>query len=469
MPPNDPLDSELVPSALRDALRHSPDNAPLLEHVAESVLKLGGFTEAEALFKRALALTPQSLTAQLGLANAFFQGGKTSAALVIAESLTAQPDAPARALLLHARLSLRAGEPRYAARLYQRALAADPRATDPRLAEELVGYLPDTGSATSPAPTSTYPNANSSAPDERNRLPDRDLPPEIEAEVERPTVAFKDVGGMDAVKEEISMKIILPLTSPDLFKAYGKKGGGGILLYGPPGCGKTFLARATAGEVNATFMAIGISEVLDMWLGQSEKNLHALFEQARASRPCVLFFDEVDALGANRTHMLRSAGRNLINQFLSELDGVTDSNEDVLVLAATNAPWHLDAAFRRPGRFDRILFVPPPDTIARAAILRLQLRGKPVADVDVDAIAAKTPEFSGADLKAIVEVAVEAKLREAMKSGKIQPLTTRDLLAAAKSQKASTRDWFETARNHALYSNQSGLYDDILTYLKIKK
>ena len=155
MPPNDPLDSELVPSALRDALRHSPDNAPLLEHVAESVLKLGGFTEAEALFKRALALTPQSLTAQLGLANAFFQGGKTSAALVIAESLTAQPDAPARALLLHARLSLRAGEPRYAARLYQRALAADPRATDPRLAEELVGYLLDTGSATSPPPTST--------------------------------------------------------------------------------------------------------------------------------------------------------------------------------------------------------------------------------------------------------------------------------------------------------------------------
>ncbi len=482
MPPDDPLDSELVPAALRDALRHSPDNAPLLEHVAETVLKLGGFTEAESLFKRALAITPHSLNAKLGLATAFFHGGKTSAALVIVESLTGPADAPARALLLHARLSLRAGEPRFAARLYQRALAADPRATDPRLAEELAPFLGATPAPHPPAsaaqPFATESDApafdaadevDDEADDERDPLPAGDLPPDPEAEVERPTIAFKDVGGMDAVKEEVRMKIILPLTSPDLFKAYGKKAGGGILLYGPPGCGKTYLARATAGEVNASFMAIGISDVLDMWIGQSEKNLHAIFEQARAHRPCVLFFDEVDALGANRTHMLRSGGRHLINQFLSELDGVTDSNDDVLILAATNAPWHLDSAFRRPGRFDRILFVPPPDTPARAAILRLQLRGKPIDDVDFDAVAKKTPEFSGADLKAVVETAVEAKLREAMKSGKIQPLATRDLLAAAKTHKASTRDWFETARNHALYSNQSGLYDDILTYLNIKK
>jgi SpoVK/Ycf46/Vps4 family AAA+-type ATPase len=274
---------------------------------------------------------------------------------------------------------------------------------------------------------------------------------------------------MDAVKEEVRMKIILPLQQPELFKAYGKKIGGGILMYGPPGCGKTFLARATAGEVKAGFLAVGISDVLDMWIGQSEKNLHAVFEQARAHRPCVLFFDEVDALGANRTDMLKSAGRQIINQFLSELDGVAASNEGVLILAATNAPWHLDPAFRRPGRFDRILFVPPPDQNARAAILRLQLKGKPVGDVDFEALARKTDGFSGADLKAVIDVAVEARLRDAMKAGLLQPVSGRDLLDAIKQHKPTVRDWFQTARNHALYANQSGLYDDILAYMKITK
>jgi transitional endoplasmic reticulum ATPase len=265
------------------------------------------------------------------------------------------------------------------------------------------------------------------------------------------------------------MKIILPLQQPALFRAYGKKIGGGILMYGPPGCGKTFLARATAGEVKASFLAVGISDVLDMWIGQSEKNLHAIFEQARGHRPCVLFFDEVDALGANRTDMLKSGGRQMINQFLAELDGVGSSNEGVLILAATNAPWHLDPAFRRPGRFDRILFVPPPDQAARATILRLLLKGKPVSEIDFDALAAKADGFSGADLKAVVDLAVEEKLRDAMRSGNVRPVGTKDVLAAIKLHKPTVKDWFQTARNHALYANQSGLYDDILAYLKLSK
>jgi SpoVK/Ycf46/Vps4 family AAA+-type ATPase len=263
------------------------------------------------------------------------------------------------------------------------------------------------------------------------------------------------------------MKIIHPLTHPDLYRAYGKKIGGGILLYGPPGCGKTYLARATAGEIHAGFLAVGLNDVLDMWIGNSERNLHAIFENARDHCPCVLFFDEVDALGAARTDMRHSASRHLINQFLSELDGVKTTNEGVLILAATNAPWHLDSAFRRPGRFDRILFVPPPDPAARAAILRLHLRAKPVEDIDYDVLARKTDGFSGADLKAIVDVAVEAKLREALRAGHRQPLATRDLLAALASLRPTTREWFATARNYALYSNQGGIYDDILKFLKL--
>ena len=485
---SDALDSPLVPPALREALRLSPDNAPLLLHVAEIVLRSGGFGEAEVLFKRALAVEPSSLPARLGLAAAFFQQGKHGAAHVIVEDLVKIAAPAPRALLLHARLALHAGEPRLAAQQYQRARAGDASLVDRDLESELALHLPKRPAPQSPTPRPdaapeaeppayfTPPEDNSDAatgPDEdieAERLPAGDLPTgTVNEEPEHPALTFADVGGMERVKDEVRMKIILPLQQPELFKAYGKKIGGGILMYGPPGCGKTFLARATAGEVKAGFLAVGISDVLDMWIGQSEKNLHAVFEQARGHRPCVLFFDEVDALGANRTDMLKSAGRQIINQFLSELDGVAASNEGVLILAATNAPWHLDPAFRRPGRFDRILFVPPPDESARAAILRLLLKGKPVGAIDFEALARKTDGFSGADLKAVIDVAVEARLRDAMKAGVLQPVSSRDLLDAIKQHKPTVRDWFQTARNHALYANQSGLYDDILAYMKISK
>jgi len=162
-----------------------------------------------------------------------------------------------------------------------------------------------------------------------------------------------------------------------------------------------------------------------------------------------------------------SAARQLINQFLAEMDGVQSSNDGVLVLAATNAPWHIDPAFRRPGRFDRILFVPPPDQTARGEILRILCEGKPLQDVDFDHIVKKTGDFSGADLKAVLDVAIEGKLRQALKDGIPKPLTTSDLAAAAKSLRATTKEWFSTARNYALYSNQGGTYDDILKYLKM--
>ncbi|HEU5077820.1 MAG TPA: AAA family ATPase [Opitutaceae bacterium] len=487
MSAHDPSASNLIPAALRDALRLSPDNVPLLIHVAETVLRSGGLEDAELLLKRALSLDPKNLSAKLGLVSAFFQQGKTSAALVIVETLIKDPAAPPRALLLHARLAVQGGEPRLAAQQYLKALEKDPSLADGALEQDLAEFLPRRPAGESLAPEKARSPIAADEPSEsgasgnpfrqtgeqapqREPVPSGDLPTGSSAvPIERPELCFSDVGGMEAVKDEIKMKIILPLEQPDLFKAYGKKVGGGILLYGPPGCGKTFLARATAGQVNANFIAVGINDVLEMWIGQSEKNLHAIFEQARSHRPCVLFFDEVDALGANRTDMLKSGGRQMINQFLSELDGVATSNEGVLILAATNAPWHLDPAFRRPGRFDRIIFVPPPDAPARAAILRLMLRGKPVTEINYEAVAKKTEGFSGADLKAVVDLAAEDKLRIAMETATLYPINERDLIDAAKRRRPSVRDWFDTARNYALYANQSGLYDDILAYLKISK
>jgi SpoVK/Ycf46/Vps4 family AAA+-type ATPase len=199
-----------------------------------------------------------------------------------------------------------------------------------------------------------------------NTINDDDLDSLLsDSQMEKSKIDFRDVGGLEKIKEEIALKVIHPLKNPDIYKAFGKKIGGGILLYGPPGCGKTLLARATAGEINANFISIGLTEVLDMWVGNSEKNLHEIFQNARRNTPCVLFFDEVDALGASRTDMRQATGRFLINQFLDELDGVKYSNEGILILGATNTPWYLDTAFRRPGRFDRVIFVSPPDTPAR--------------------------------------------------------------------------------------------------------
>jgi len=390
---------------------------------------------------------------KLGLARAFFQQGKHSHALVLLEDLIKDPKAPPRAFLLHAKILAGTGEIEQAISEYKHAVELDHSLADAEFAARLgIGATEADSEVVEGKVRAAWGEEEETAP---------------KTEIERPKINFNDVGGMEKMKEEIRLKIIHPLTHADLYQAYGKPIGGGILMYGPPGCGKTYLARATAGEIKAAFISVGINDVLDMWIGNSERNLHSLFDQARKNKPCVLFFDEVDALGASRTDMRQHAGRQLINQFLAEMDGVKTSNEGVLILAATNAPWHLDSAFRRPGRFDRVLFVPPPDAAARAAVLRLQCKGKPMEEIDFDHVGKKTENFSGADLKAVVDVAIEGKLQEALKTGVPKPLTTKDLAAAAGTLRPTTKEWFATARNYALYSNQGGIYDDILKHLKM--
>jgi SpoVK/Ycf46/Vps4 family AAA+-type ATPase len=230
------------------------------------------------------------------------------------------------------------------------------------------------------------------------------------------------------------------------------------------------LSKATAGEINANFIALGLHQILDMWIGNSEKNMHEVFQLARQNAPCVLFFDEVDALAADRRDFRQAnAGRTLINQFLAEFDGAEADNDGVLILGATNAPWHIDSAFRRPGRFDRTLFVPPPDEAARVSIIEVMSKKKPIGELDARALAKKTEQFSGADLKAVFDLATEEVLNEAMKTGKVVPLTTKDLIKAAGKHKPTTRAWFESARNYAMYANQAGFYDDVLKFLKLIK
>lgn len=284
--------------------------------------------------------------------------------------------------------------------------------------------------------------------------------------LERPTITFGDVGGLEELKENIRMNIIYPFQNPALFKSYGKKVGGGILLYGPPGCGKTFIARATAGECKVPFISIAINDILDMYVGKSERNLHDIFEMARRQAPAIIFIDEIDALGGSRQQMAFHHGRSLTNQMLEELDGINSDNKDILVIGATNTPWFLDSALKRPGRFDRMIFVSPPDIKARIEILHLCLKDKPVQDIDFAKIVNKMGKYSGADIKAVCDQAAETALKDALKTGKIRPIKTGDMLEALKKVRPSTLEWFGTAKNHAAYSNESGMYNELLDYLE---
>jgi SpoVK/Ycf46/Vps4 family AAA+-type ATPase len=288
-------------------------------------------------------------------------------------------------------------------------------------------------------------------------------------DVERATVTLADVGGMDEVKQRLELAFLGPLRNPELRALFGKSLRGGLLLYGPPGCGKTFLARAVAGEMGAAFISLSIVDVLAMWVGSSERNLHDLFDAARAHAPCVLFLDEIDALGHKRSQLSSSALRTLVNQLLTELDGVGGGNEGVFVLAATNAPWDIDAALRRPGRLDRTVLVLPPDATARAAILEYHLRDRPVAGIDLRALAAATEHFSGADLAHVCETAAEFAMRDANATGDIRMISQQDMTAAVRDVRPSTDAWFATARNVAMFGNQSGEYDDLAAYLKKRK
>ncbi len=294
----------------------------------------------------------------------------------------------------------------------------------------------------------------------------RDVLADADVDVERPTLTLADVGGLEEVKRRLNTSFLGPMRNPELRAMYAKSLRGGLLLYGPPGCGKTFLARAVAGELQARFFAVGLHDVLDMWLGNSEQNLHAIFDTARRHAPCVLFLDEVDALGLKRTNLGHSALRNVVVQLLSELDNTRADNEGVFVLGATNQPWDLDPALRRPGRFDRMLLVLPPDEGARSAIIEHHLRDRPTAGIDVRKLAKRTDGFSGADLRLVCESAAEYALESSIESGQPRPIDSSDVERAVRDVKPSTRPWFEVAKNYAMFANEDGTYDDLLSYMR---
>ncbi|MBI2698759.1 MAG: AAA family ATPase [Mycobacterium sp.] len=288
--------------------------------------------------------------------------------------------------------------------------------------------------------------------------------------LQRSTVRLADVAGMADVKRQLELSLLGPIRNPDLMKAFKISARGGLLLYGPPGCGKTHIAKAVSGELGASFYQVGIADVLHRWLGESERSIRSVFDSARRNAPCVLFFDEVDALGHRRSALSGSSGmRTVVNALLEELDSAGSVNDGVYVLGATNAPWDVDPALRRPGRFDRTIFVGLPDAEARAGIVRYHLRDRPAAGIDLKGVAGRTEGFSGADLAHVCDSATQLAMADSMRSGQVRPVSMADVTASLAQIRPSAGPWFETARNVVEFANNDGSYDELAKYLRRRK
>jgi ATP-dependent 26S proteasome regulatory subunit len=439
--------------SLKAALGASPENAKLLGVLVRAYLERGQPGEAFRLLTPAAA--DKALTLEddrLLAARACLDAREPSRALVFADHESA------RSLVLRARALLALDRIDEGRQAYDRAVAIDPTSEDAALADLLSARV------------RTFTPAGENPPS-LLRVVSRSLPEDDAAAAllipEIDTVTFTDVGGLESVKEQVRKRIILPFQKPSLFQRFKKRVGGGILMYGPPGCGKTLIARATAGECKARFYNVAISDVLDMYIGESEAKLHSLFTKARATAPSVLFFDEVEALGGKRQYAREASSSKLVSQFLSEMDGFAQNNQGVLIMAATNVPWSVDAAFVRPGRFDRFIFVPPPDREARETILRIHLKDRPVdGKADLAFLAKQTSGWSGADLGQVVETAADHAIAETIEAGQERAITDAHLKAALAEVRPTTTEWLTTARNYARYSNESGQYDDVLAFLE---
>jgi transitional endoplasmic reticulum ATPase len=257
---------------------------------------------------------------------------------------------------------------------------------------------------------------------------------------EKPKLRFDDIAGLDDVKEQIKIKMILPFTFPDKAKRYKVKTGGGILLYGPPGTGKTMIAKAVAGELDATFFAIAPAEILNKWVGESEKNIRKLFTSARSASKAVIFIDEVESLIPKRRDA--EAGgvmARVVPQILAELDGFeAREGQNVLFMGATNEPWSIDYAMLRPGRLDEKVYVGLPDLAARRKLLELNLKDIPLCeDVDQGALADRLGGYSGADIAYLCRKVAEQTFLESVELSHERPVADADFQRVLKTLRPS--------------------------------
>ena len=447
--------------AFQDALRQSPENLPLLLLYGRACQEELQMEDAIAAYEKAVELDPRHIDAQIGLARALLDSGNASKAAVRTEMVLRQHPQCAAAHLLLSRIHLTEGDKTRARQHFKTAAQLDASVTDSGLEQDLGLSLQDARKTSRPpaadplippvADQGVFPGELTAEMEEEFFADEQpfDWRPETflaPGDPERDRVSFDDIGGLEAIKEEIRRKIIHPLAQPELHRAYGRPAGGALLFYGPPGCGKTMLLQAVAAEANCNYLSIGLHEIFDPYFGSTERNLHQAFETARNNAPCVLVIDGLDSLAQDRRQVRESQLRNVVNQLLHEMDTLRSGDHRVLVLAATSQPWSLDPALCRPGRFEQSLFVPPPDEAARAAILERLLSEKPVGRFNLNALVQATEGFSGADLRWIVDRAAEITLGEAMTKGLPTPIPGDLLLKVAREHQPTTQDWLAGAR-----------------------
>jgi transitional endoplasmic reticulum ATPase len=434
-------------SDLVDACQARPDSPALHRALIAALDEAQNGEEAEAMGQLEVAPRPKAVRKLIG--DFLLSKGYPAQALPWFEG-----DDPDQ-LIEQVRCLVSMDEGGKAAALYEKAVAADPSLADDKLEQKFkVTRLHSTSADVIDLAGRRNDNIKLVA----SREPAKTTP-----------VMFSDIGGLNEVKDQIRRRIILPFQKKSLFDKFKRKAGGGILFYGPPGCGKTLMAKATAGECKASFFPVRIPDVLDMYIGESEKHLAGIFEAARAHTPAVIFFDEIEAIAAKRRFDTNSTQSSLVSTFLAEMDGFGSNNQDILVLAATNVPWAIDSAFRRPGRFDRVIFIPPPDVVAREQILKVVLGSRPVeGGLKLSNIAELTPGFSGADLRAVADEATDLAIDDSLDrdSDDVTPISMAHLKEAARSRKATTVEWLTSARNYAKFNNEGGLYDDVVTFLE---
>lgn len=259
---------------------------------------------------------------------------------------------------------------------------------------------------------------------------------------DKPTIGFDDIAGLEDVKHEIRLKMIYPFAHPELAQRYGISSGGGLLLFGPPGTGKTMIAKAIACEIDATMFVISPAQVLSKWVGEAEQNIRKLFTAAKQEEKAIIFIDEIEALVPSRRNSSSSVMTRVVPQILQELEGFDRSakSNPLLFVGATNEPWSLDAAVMRPGRFDSKVYVPLPDEPARHRLLEIYLGKRPLAgDIDFGELVSALNGYSGADIKAIAERAATIPFMKAVGGGSPGEITRADVLAAIEDAPPSVR------------------------------
>jgi AAA+ superfamily predicted ATPase len=419
-------------TSLRAAVAASPDDVALRVHLAHLLMKAGLHTEAIVHAAGALTRDP----------------GCTDASALIARASPARPAVP-----------------------HQSAAPRDEDRERPLTDDEILAGLEESLAGPAAVPVTTVPSAPrpSTAPVAGAPVvPTAAVPAAAVTVVVEPGLRLRDLAGRYDVKARLDASFLAPMRDPELRELYRSTLQGGLLLYGPPGCGKTTIARALAGELGAGFLGVSLADVLGAHAGGGERAVQELFLLARRHAPCVLFLDDVDVIGARRAQLPCSGARSAVDQLLTELDGNGVHSGDVRVLAATDRPWDIDASLRRAGRLERMMLVTPPDPAAREAILTAQLADRPVAGLDLYAMAGATEGYTCADLAHLVATATERALLDSARSPTVRPIGMPDLGAALHEVRPSTGPWLDVARNVAQFSNDGGIYDDLAAYLRAR-